>query len=1007
MRPEKLTMCAFGPYAGRVEVPFSEFGSHGIYLITGDTGAGKTTIFDGIVFALYGEASGDVRKADMLRSDFASAAEKTYVELEFSCRGARYSVRRNPEYLRPKARGEGMTREAADASLVFPDGRTVTGSRQTTRAVEELLGLTRNQFVQIAMIAQGEFLKLLLAGTEERGRIFRQIFDTGSCLDFQKELKRRLLDTKRGYEELQKSAEQYAGEIRLPKRADSLAEAAEKQTGSAEEQTGGAAAGGFWERLTGRNAVYHLPELIAALEQLIGEETERQQEDSAKSREAERELLLLQEEQGRQRLAAQARAEAGRREEKLKELSAQCGQWAERHQKALEQKPEADSAEEQLAVLAGQMSRYRELDLLDQKAGELRAAAELAEKERREAERRLQETTKELEEGRARLQEAGSPQQELLRLEAEEEKAELQRGELARADRLLETLKSRREEIAAEEQRFLDARSQSRQLGIRYIEAEAAFFSEQAGILAQKLAEGEPCPVCGSRSHPAPAQCSEDAPSEEELRALAAQRDAAQRRMADMSGALEKVRGRCEETRGELAEWVRITARAEAEPHADSVGDGGNPGNRTEEQGKQKGQEGQDCGPALWGAADPESAGLKSADLETEDLESADLESAARDYIRVQGQRLEEQEAQRRSRRELLRRLAAEKQELEKRLPKLEQKAGALRESCQEQEAAQIQCRAGLAAADERRNALRGELMFGSLAEAERESQRLREKKERILKEIEETGRKRSEAESSAEAERKALEALQEQLAAAEPANPEALEARQKELADVRARLDEAQRKRHTLLQIDENILDRLRQCSRKLERTGAEYRTLAALSDTANGELRGRPKLAFEQYIQIVFFRQIIREANKRFSVMTDGRYLLRRREDAGNLRSQTGLELNVFDYYTGKLRSVQSLSGGESFKASLALALGLADVVQQHAGGIQLDAVFIDEGFGSLDRESLEQAIRILNELAGSSRLAGIISHVDELKERIEKKIIVTKGVTGSSVSVTGGSR
>ena len=201
------------------------------------------------------------------------------------------------------------------------------------------------------------------------------------------------------------------------------------------------------------------------------------------------------------------------------------------------------------------------------------------------------------------------------------------------------------------------------------------------------------------------------------------------------------------------------------------------------------------------------------------------------------------------------------------------------------------------------------------------------------------------------------------------------------------------------MLAANERIFRQLESSSKKLQEANREYEMLAILSDTANGELKGKQKIAFEQYIQIVFFGQIIREANKRFSVMTDGRYLLKRREEAGNLRSQSGLELNVFDYYTGRIRSVQSLSGGESFKASLSMALGLADVVQQYAGGIQLDAVFIDEGFGSLDRESLNQAMNALMGLTEGNRLVGIISHVAELKQRIDKQIIVKKDKSGGS--------
>ena len=254
--------------------------------------------------------------------------------------------------------------------------------------------------------------------------------------------------------------------------------------------------------------------------------------------------------------------------------------------------------------------------------------------------------------------------------------------------------------------------------------------------------------------------------------------------------------------------------------------------------------------------------------------------------------------------------------------------------------------------------------------------------------------------------EKQALESLRGQVQQ-EPdqAEKQLLLEQREALMGQKAALEQQQKERHSMLAANERIFRQLESSSKKLQEANREYEMLAILSDTANGELKGKQKIAFEQYIQIVFFGQIIREANKRFSVMTDGRYLLKRREEAGNLRSQSGLELNVFDYYTGRIRSVQSLSGGESFKASLSMALGLADVVQQYAGGIELDAVFIDEGFGSLDRESLNQAIGILNDLAGSRRLAGIISHVEELKERIDKKIVVSKGPEGSSLILVKG--
>ena len=197
-------------------------------------------------------------------------------------------------------------------------------------------------------------------------------------------------------------------------------------------------------------------------------------------------------------------------------------------------------------------------------------------------------------------------------------------------------------------------------------------------------------------------------------------------------------------------------------------------------------------------------------------------------------------------------------------------------------------------------------------------------------------------------------------------------------------------------------VLERINVQKQDLAATEQDYQRICLLSDTAIGDLKGRPKLAFEQYVQATYFNQVIAETNQRFSYMTGGRFVLVRKEEPGNLRIQTGLELDVIDNYTGKKRSIKTLSGGESFKASLALALGLSEMIQRFAGGIQLDTMFVDEGFGALDPESLEQAIEVLLALTSGSRLVGIISHVGELRERIDKKLVVKKGVTGSAISM-----
>ena len=973
MRPERLTMCAFGPYASRVEVPFSEFGDHGIYLITGDTGAGKTTIFDGIVFALYGEASGDIRKPDMLRSDFAAPSEKTYVELIFTCRGRQYTVVRNPEYMRPKTRGEGMTKETSDAVLTYPDGKTVSGSRQTTKAVEELLGLDRSQFVQIAMIAQGDFLKLLLAGTEERGKIFRKIFNTGQYLDFQKELKRKLLETKKEYEELQRSVSQYAqGLVRPQKDTEAgsyakqgeLAERSElAEQGRLTEQSELAEQGRLteqdelaessaqpdWDVLTGEHAAYHLEELIPLLEQLLDREKKQQRSEEKTLQSLEKELVALQEAAGKQQMIERARADMQKKQKLLEELREQCGQWEHRYEEALKRKPEEEQAGGRLAVLTEQMSRYEALKETEQAIREMQKKEKAKETELQRLEALIQENENRLKAGKARQDEIGRPEQELRLLGAEEEKAQQQKSNLAHLEKLLRELEALAGSVKQAEEEFLQVREKSTSLGKQYVEMEALFLSGQAGILARGLRPGQPCPVCGSLEHPSPASENMEIPSEKELKELSAKRERAVARTTQVSAAAAEVRGKYEQSRAALSQWCsREQVSAEA--------------------GQKKG-----------------------------------LECAAWEYFHMKGQELREKLLWYEQERKKLTKLLREKEELEKQLPLVE---GQLLQSRQKRETTAqelVQCRTQMESALLQREDIKQRFMYGTYEEAGRAIKELQQIRAQIMAEIEAAQKGLEQCRSSIRAQEEAVELLREQTAQSDEVSSDMLMERRLELSEQKKLLEQRQRQRHVLLQTDEGILGQLKKGQKKMAQVDEAYQTLAILSDTANGELRGRQKLAFEQYIQAVFFGQIIHEANKRFSVMTDGRYLLKRRENAGNLRSQTGLDLDVFDFYTGRLRSVQSLSGGEAFKASLSLALGLADVVQRYAGGVQLDTVFIDEGFGSLDRESLNQAIKILNELAGSRRLAGIISHVEELKERIDRKIIVKKGTAGSTLMLS----
>lgn len=946
MRPEKLTLCAFGPYAGKVEILFSDFGTSGIYLITGDTGAGKTTIFDGIVFALYGEASGDVRKADMMRSDFASAKEKTYAELVFSNQGKTYTVIRNPEYQRPKARGEGWTKESADASLLRPDGTVVTGSRQTTKAVEELLGIDRSQFVQIAMIAQGDFLKLLLAGTEERGRIFRKIFDTGCYLAFQKELKRQKLETERIYHELQRSVVQYAGEIVLPKQSST-----ENGQNTSRMQL---------QSILDGDVSYRLLELTQVLSDFLTEERVLQKTAQKDLADLEKRLLLLQEQLGIWQMAQKAHTEMEKRKQRLDTLKIEEKVVQEAFEASRKRQPEAEEAAQKAAVLQQMMNRFEEWKRLAEYEKKLQSNLEIAVKRGEQIEAEMKRTVKRLTDGENRLQELGTPEQELLRLETEEERGSLWRQELGQLEKLIRTARLQRERIAKKEQEFLEARNISTALGRNYVEMEALFLGGQAGILAEALVDGCPCPVCGSREHPLPAKRSEKIPSEQELKQLSEQKEQAVARTTELSSRLAAERVRYEEAENAISAWMERNSHT----------------------------------------SDTEAILQKRKENSSDQAEKLHM---VEDYLTEKRKNLQEAEEKCRAKRIRLEAMLAEKQNVEQLRPKLQSYQEELQQKREKMGQYIVQCQTELTSVKEQLEKLKKELPYQSDTQARQVLNELQKKRQQIEQEIQ-NSRERLEACKRAQAaEQHALEALQKQAAhGGEKEQQEKLQSEAEQLKVQKQQLEQELKQHHVMIENNERIWCRLNSNKEQLVQAEQSYQLLAQLSDTANGELRGQQKLAFEQYIQTVFFRQIILEANKRFSVMTDGRYLLKHREDAGNLRSQTGLELNVLDYYTGKLRSVQSLSGGEAFKASLSMALGLADVVQQYAGGVQLDAIFIDEGFGSLDRESLNQAIRILNELAGGHRLVGIISHVDELKERIERKIIVSKGNQGSSLEL-----
>lgn len=922
MRPLYLKMSAFGPYAGYTELDLEKLGERGLYLITGDTGAGKTTIFDAITFALYGEASGENRDATMLRSQYAQEDVPTAVELRFSYRDKIYTVRRTPRYERPKKRGEGTVTQQASAQLIYPDGYSVEQPREVNVAVREILGIDRTQFSQIAMIAQGDFLKLLLASTEERIRIFRELFKTDRYYQLQERLKKELLALEGEYRRLQQELWQYVKGIRCAE--DSPQQALLEQAHC---------------QLVPYGELEPLLEAIIAEDDAAFAQLVSEQEQWDKALQQQDLLLGAAKDTWEKHRALHAAKTA---------LSDLIPQLAIAEQALIimrdEQKPLQESRRAEAAVLENLLPAYAELT---EKQDRLRRLNEVCSALRRqlsadaEKSRRQDEKLAQLKAERLALE--GSTEQ-LAVTTAEANALEERLTRLRALQKAMRDYLMLRQRYAAASQQYQQAAAAKLQALQRYQQMNRAFLDEQAGILAAGLQHGVPCPVCGALEHPQPAQLSRNAPDQTAV-------DAAQQ-AAEAAGTEEAAKS---EEAGRLSGMLRTVHQTLSEQLA----------------------------------AEELTLSGQTAGLLEERVGQLQAEAVALVQKKTK-----------------LQKSIVRLQELMRQIPQEEQNAEECRMVTRKAELQLTQTmteeQSLHAAVNEQQNGL----PYPDIRQAKRR-----------IEELENTFRQTAQRLQKAEEEyaqrlqkRAALEATVEQLEALLEQKPlpdidaeqqkRAVLVRQKSLCaeqqlTVNGRVSSNRRIRrelHTLLE--------------RRARLEKESGGIKALSDTANGSVSGKERLMLETYVQTVFFDRILTHANLRLMKMSGQQYELVRRGKAGDKRIQSGLELDVLDHYNGTMRSVKTLSGGESFQASLALALGLSEEIRTVAegqrggfGGIELDAMFVDEGFGALDDESLREAIAVLSSLSAGNRLVGIISHVSQLKEQIDKQIVVTKQRSGGS--------
>ena len=924
MKPLKLTMSAFGSYAGKNVIDFTGQ-QQGIFLITGDTGAGKTTIFDAITYALYNQTSGGERNGNMMRSQYARPETETYVELEFLYRGQTYRVRRNPDYKITKTLKNGKIREQKvphSVELTLPDGTVFPEKKNATDAkIIEILGLTADQFSQIVMIAQGDFLKLLYTKSDERKMIFSKLFRTDIYWKIQENLRRKSMEMDERIQENDRAFEQEKSRIiPLPESEelplDELVERLRERLKDALKEQNLRRAN--VEELNKKITKYEeINKLFVSLEKIrqTGKELEARQAESKERRQ---------------------QIENARKADKV--LVAE--------QQNLRQQQEVEQSAQAIAKMTETLASDQEM-------------FETLKTQQQEAEAKQKREAADLQKKMLALEQSFPSYEALQNARSEEQQAKKVWEDLGKTSEesfhkkeagiaALKEQQKRQEQIVEQTKKNWEQTSLSASESAKHYEhMYEAFLKEQAGILAENLSAGCPCPVCGSTVHPDPAKLSDHAVTELEVEQAKKTRAAAEEKRdlayaafeaektekQKLAQAVEK-----EEADFVLAQTIAKQQRKEAEQNYVSL-------QKTAEQIREK-----LVYPSLAEAKKQYAAMQKALEAAEQEMERKrqKVSELAEAMNTLKGQKLAEEENQKTAKK-----LAVK---TEKEYAKLLEKSGFISEETYH-----------LAILPERsRSKLERE-------EKEYESQCLRQQSEQKLLEKQVSGKTYTDTTE-----------LNEQL----KVEKQALKEAEKTYMEL-----------HTAYENDRSVLQNCAVYLEKGKKLESEDQVIKSLSKTANGRLSGSAKIDFETYIQRQYFKQIIHEANKRLLTMSNHQFILKLKEEANTGRkTNEGLDLSVYSLVTDSERDVKTLSGGESFLAALAMALGLSDIVERSAGAIHPDMMFIDEGFGSLDARSRQQAIEVLNNLAGDSRMVGIISHVTELKEQIDRKLVVNRTDKGS---------
>ena len=1040
MRPLRLEMTAFGPYGGKEIIDFERFGKGGLFLITGDTGAGKTSIFNAITYVLFGEMSGS-REGTSMRSDFAQPSLVTEVRLTFEHQGLTYEIARMPKQSLPKQRGQGFTNKGPEASLSYSDV-AIAGDRNVTNRITEILGIRFDQWEQIVMIAQGQFGKILTASSDERKNILRLLFKTQALSEFQDAVSKRDSDYRKDVEGFGKRMSEAMG----------LANIIE---GSDEEKE--------FRKYMGKEDF--IDEAISVVQSVLERESLQEKELVSKKvivsdrKESVAKRKVESEELSRNiRRLDEAKAEMDTLNESVEEMNGKRDEVssirdavtrlkspydslkgvtermstlrvdmesntdalakAEKElESAMAEKDEAESHSDELegmkarlVKLNGERSKYQEMAAIERRLSEISERIVTLDGSLEESKNEKESIQKEKEDCRQYLREHEDEGQNLERLFASQRDLQRRVGTLDSLKERLDTYGSERDTLDslgigvndAERQYIGSVESES--------EARTLFLLSQAGILAKELREGEPCKVCGSIHHPNPAKPHPDAPSEAKLKQLEKESSKRLNALNDIRSKFAGQKAKLEEMFEGCASTLSMLVDTKVESIEDIHSEVG----------------------GLELTYRNEMAGINSGIKESEGIVkevnrirtylndvldskerkvSDDIENLTKERISLTEEMSQKSDNMSKIRESMeydaLDDLEFEISQLRLNADVLEDRIKDARSSYDEVDRHVVSLRTkatSLAQQLESANAdrVRYDSEFNNGLQELSIDNEVFENYLGRLEDIEILEAEVKEYDSKVIAVASSIKSLTELIEGKVPEDMEELDTEYLGLVTEIEGLDASIKAVGARNHSNDLCLKKLIQCKEDMDAHLEEYRIFRPIADAALG--RGSDRRDFETYVQSKYFENVLRFANKRLSIMTNGRYELRLRDYALDQRSKYGLDIDVLDDFTGKVRPASSLSGGETFKASLSLALGLSDVIQSMSGGIRVDTLFIDEGFGTLDAESMSSAMKVLDQLTtDGTRLVGIISHVADLKERIDRKVIVTNAKQGSGGSTT----